>query len=309
MVNPRSAILLVVLLICPWLFLGGPEYFNDRAMRGAWNLGHIPFFAMSCWLFGDFLQRRYRMRGLRLVLLLPLATLVVGLAIELIQRQVGREFSWGDVTFDLVGCALALMCLHSVRAATPSWLVWLIATGLGVLLLWLVKPVVVALCDEYWSREHFPVLADFSTPFEWERFDGSASFEQQVLADDNAVLVVDFGTEQYSNLDLQHFPGDWSGFAVLRFEVGNPGTQPVQLACKIQDRRHDRRGHRFSDRYNTRIDIYPGWQSIRIDLSEVREAPADRTMNMRSITLFSCFTVQAKAPLQLYFDDFRLADD
>jgi hypothetical protein len=49
-----------------------------------------------------------------------------------------------------------------------------------------------------------------------------------------------------------------------------------------------------------------GWNHVRIDLNELRSAPAGRDMQMDKITGFTVFALQLPTSREFYWDNIRL---
>lgn len=91
---------LVVAMIGPFGAVEGTVNIWDKAM-------HFVAFGLILWAIGVLWRRLPR-------LVAALAALILGGAIELVQGQVGRDASWGDLLADALGIAAALIL----------WVVW-----------------------------------------------------------------------------------------------------------------------------------------------------------------------------------------
>ena len=83
------------------------------------------------------------------------------------------------------------------------------------------------------------------------------------------------------------------------------------MTFRIHDLRHQTVSPTYlhSDRFNRRIFIRPGWNRIRISLTDVKSAPGKRLMDMTEIRDFSFFASRLKQPLTLYVDKVYLSMD
>lgn len=299
-----QALLAGAALICGLLlFLGGPDLVDTRSFRHTWDLGHIVAFAVWTRL----LMHQPRLAALRwrwqFILALGLV-LAVGGTVEVLQGTFGRYPSWADMGRNLLGALIVLgfwvparkALSHARRRAFQLF-------TLALLLLALV-PLGRSLCDEWQAWRSFPVLGDFEAPCELDRWSGSAdlSIDGHHSVSGRCALQADLSTARYSGAALHYFPGDWRGWRWLTFSVFNPDPEPIRLVCKINDHLHDISGYRFNDRFNRRVAIDPGWQRVRIDLADVRRAPADREMDLARVTEFNLFAVSLTHQRTIYLD-------
>jgi hypothetical protein len=169
-------------------------------------------------------------------------------------------------------------------------------------------PLMASASDEWLARIRFPVLADFETPFEAGRWEGSARFTiaRAEASHGHASLRVNMDTSLYSGVALIHFPVNWSGYRYLRMDVLNPMPDQVDLNCRLHDGQHERRGPAYTDRYNTAFRLQPGWNSLLIDLADVARAPAGRMMDMDDIRALIVFCSRLPAPRTIFIDHVRL---
>lgn len=275
----------------PLLFIPWDNTYHSRSLKLIWNCGHLPLFACLAVLFTHYASGLRRRAYEAQVALLALLVILIGTAIEVIQLHIGRDFSLNDVALDVIGaCIVPAVRPPSRRVLwrfSPSLLrLTVLATLLATL-----YPLAVSLVDEYRARRQFPVLARFESRLELGRLGGGAAL--QFTGDG---VSVRFGTERYSGFSLKYFPRNWAGYRYLDIEIRNPGTDAVDLTCRIHDQFHDQS---YEDRYNRRFTLEPGPQTIRVDLQEVAASPRTRTMDMRMIGGLGCFTISLPSPVTL----------
>jgi hypothetical protein len=298
-------------VMTPLLFIGGPDYFAPRSLRLAWDFGHVLLFACIGGLLGR-ARSGARTPVALLWLLAGAAALAValGTGIEWLQRfAAGRESSGADVWRDLSGVLLGVALFARTRSgvATRLRLAVLACATLAIVFTGLV-PLVRALADEAEARSAFPVLADFETTWQAERF---TAVQPPRIVDSPAgpnttrVLRVELYPANYSGFTLKHFPRDWRGFRTLSFEVYREPNGPARITCRINDRAHET-DNRFTDRYNERFELQPGWNRVLIDLEEVRKAPAGRSMSLDDVTGVGCFATALQDRQRLYLDNWAL---
>jgi hypothetical protein len=166
-----------------------------------------------------------------------------------------------------------------------------------------------SLIDEAISRHQFPLLSGFETPFEIDRWTGSARLSIATMPSiaDSRLLKLSLTTEQYSGAVLKYFDGDWASASRLKFSLYNPDEDPLQITCRIHDVQHNDGHEEYEDRFNRRYTLMHGWNHIDIDLDEVKTSPARRSMDMARIREIGLFVTSLPAPRIIYLDNVRLS--
>ena len=290
------------------LFVGGADLFHTRSFKYAWDLGHIVAGFVWTLLLLHAWPRLTAASYRRQVLVLLLVCGIGGGMIEVLQGSFGRLSSWSDMGRNIIGCLLTLAFLAPKRhTLARPWRRCLQIGAVGLLLI-AALPLALALIDEWTAWRRFPVLSDFETAFEKDRWSGNAtlSIDNAIVRHGQASLRIDLTTARYSGAALNYFPGDWRGWHAIAFSIYNPDPEPLRLTCKINDRRHDISGYRYTDRFNRSLVIAPGWHRVRIPLAEVANAPLGRRMDLGRITEFNLFTVDLTAQRTIYLDDLAL---
>jgi VanZ family protein len=305
----RSWIIGIMLIVgTVLLFRGGPDYDAPRSFKHGWDIGHIIYFALVAWLLSGWrpIARQSPARQWAVILCI---TLIAGSLIELAQQSAAlRNPDINDVLRDLTGAVLILSfgpACANIRSRQWKVLVQCAAAGMLLIQLW---PLAVSLLDEAIARARFPVLADFETPFEIDRWRGAPglSVASRPLAPAGKALKISLTTERYSGAGLFYFEGDWKGFHSLEMSVYNPGAEPLLVTFRVHDRQHTLQGHKYEDRFNRRVLLEAGWNQIEFDLNEVAAAPAHRGMDMGQIRGLGIFASALHEPRVIYLDNVRL---
>lgn len=296
----------------PFFFLGGPSFRSARSYSQLWNLGHILYFALlTLWLQRlPALRRDTLPAGHRLALLF-LCPLLIGIVIECLQfLSNGRTPSIADICRNQLGVITALVFQRPLPWRTDFRpLSAFLRGGTLFLLLLALLPLGRALWDERQARRQFPLLADFESPFELDRwlYPRQLQQEKSIVRHGRRAARVQLSTARYSGIALFHFPGNWQGYRWLRCSVYNPLATPLELNCRIHDAAHRRHGNRYEDRFNTRFLLRPGWNDLEVSLQQVATAPKNRPMDMQAIEGFGLFVVEQEQPLSLFLDHVYLA--
>lgn len=306
--TPNRTVDLVIggalLLIVPFLFIGGPDVFSSRLYQSTWSLGHLLLFAGLTLLLVRHSPVAWSWQFLWLVTL-GFAALAGGL-VEVVQGVLGRTPSFVDWSWDLLGSAIGLVALRVLPAQWfVRWLITAIVVGsLGVILS---TPLMIAV-DDLMAARQFPVLANFETPLELSRWRGRdyLRIQNKHSVEGRHSLQVTLPPGLYSGTSFSHFPRDWSGYSRLEFHVHNPSADPLPITVKIYDQLHVTHGRPFADRYNGRRTLKAGWNHIRVDLAKVRSAPAEREMDLQHVHNLQIFTARLKQARTIYIDDLRL---
>ena len=292
------------------LFAGGPDAYAARSYRELWNLGHILYFALIVLGFSFWpLFRRLPLLW-QWPLLLGFA-LCWGWGVEQLQYGSDRTTDMMDVSRDLSG-ALLMLAFHPAYLEPGRVVLRRVLRLLALAyFIYHLIPLALAITDETCARFQFPVLSDFSTPFELERWDGSAT--RAIVSDiggrTGRQMKIALTTERYSGVGLKFLPQDWSAYQVVVLEIYSPYETALPVTIRIHDRIHQTRepAFQFNDRFNKRFRLLKGWNHISIDLAEVARAPVKRTMDMQHIADISLFSSALQQPRTLFLDSVYLA--
>ena len=278
------------------LVFGDEEILPGRAFRAFWNLGHIAYFALFAWLLLQWegLRRQALWQQWLWVLL---ASLLIGGAIEVLQIGTRRSADVMDILRDLSG-SLLVLAFHPGLPGSGRRLRWGLRGLVLALLLWESMPFGRAMIDTVFSWRQFPVLADFSTPFETDRWSGRARLKVVETEDGRPRLQMTLLPGDYSGASLKDFPGDWRGYDTLGIDLELPSNASLSLTLRVHDRQHENGPHayEYSDRFNRSFLLHPGHNRLQIPLEQIRQAPAGRDMDMERIVDVTLFASSLKTP-------------
>ena len=290
------------------LFLGGPDYYSSRSFTHFWDIGHIVYFALLAGLlFRWRFVTRMSLTGQWIIILA--ITLLLGVSIEFMQHGTARTPDIGDVLRDMTGSLIVLVFGSSCPQLRPVSLRLSLRVTVLVLSLVQLWPVTKSLIDEAIAGHQFPILSDFETPFEIDRWTGSAGLSVETMPSiaHSRLLKLSLTTDQYSGAALKYFDGDWTSAGRLQLSLYNPDENPLQITCRIHDLQHTDGHEEYEDRFNRSYLLMHGWNHIEIDLGEVKKSPAGRSMDMSRIRGFGLFVTSLPAPRILYLDNVRLS--
>jgi len=231
-----------------------------------------------------------------------------GLLTEWVQAGLGRTANIGDIKRDIIGALFVLAFFSPVRMALPT--IYRRALQLCVLIIISLEilPITKAWADELIARKQFPVLADFETPFEIERWESSSTLtiDREIVRHGKASMKVPLSTAQYSGVALKYSPGDWRNFRILHFSVFNSAPDSLRVTVRVHDDLHVKNGQTYYDRFNTSIMLSHGWNEIEIPIERIAYAPRTRMMNLCCIRGVGIFVIKLPGPMVIYIDNVRL---
>ncbi|BCS97097.1 hypothetical protein DSLASN_27290 [Desulfoluna limicola] len=290
-----------------FLFVGGPDSTSPRSFQRLWDSGHIVLFFLWASLLTLTIKQRPGVKRHRLVVSLVLFSICLGAGIELIQVMIGRTFSWGDVMRDVIGTLLAVAVFLRKTGEgrdVPLVMAWIL---IGVCLMVEFTAFARVASDEVLASLQFPVLSNFETPFEADRWGkNSLGRSRDVSKNGDHSLKVRLLTTPYSGVGLTYFPEDWRGFKWLTMGLYKQSPGELELHVRVHDAIHTRTGNRFRDRYNETFTVHQGWNDITVETNRIRKAPADREMDMKHIQGLGIFAMNLDDEEVIYIDDVAL---
>ena len=299
-----SLLILILLAAVPLLFTQAPEVQRHRLLPYVWNMGHILIFFIATWLFLKLPGLQRRMRFWPLFLGINIAVLFVGIGIELIQEVRGRSFSFQDIFKNGIGASAALLIHPTIRPFRAGMLYF--SRGL-LLVAFLIAcwPLGKNTIDWLYARNSFPVLADFETPFEMERW--RRGNDKEIIEEfDNRLMINEFLNTRHSTLTFANFQPDWRNQHCLKLRIENRSEDNVALRLRISDRQHNLNNRAHADRFNHSLALVPGWNDVMIPVDEILNAPDGRRTRLSEVDEITFFTSRLKQPVVLGFDDIEL---
>lgn len=300
-----SAFMLIAAIGATLLFLvEGPTIASSRLIHRIWNLGHIGLFgtltALTFWVFKERLQpvNAWWVHGAVVG-----TVAILGSMAEVIQTLFDREASLDDAWRNVVGACLATAFLCPARPLSRRTRLILRLVAVTFLIIALF-PLMRTASDELFRNRQYPVLSDFTTRFErdrWVATYGSRAWISDKLEKDTGrkALRVELGSELYSGVALSCPFGDFGPHENLRLHIWNDAAVPVDLACRVNDLEHN---NEWYDRFTDRFELQPGWNDVAFSIDKIRNSPRDREMNMAEIRVLILFRPRPSLPRTIYMD-------
>lgn len=300
-------------------FLPMPE--RTLAWNAAFDAGHAPLFGLFALALLGWLRPFHRGEGGRpgraYVAAFVLAA-VAGVLTEIAQIGTGRDADPWDVVRDVLGASSFLLFAATLDGGLTEWRArpWvplraiLRVTAAAVLALAFVPLAVVGIC--YGFRDAaFPHLMDFESYWEGRFVDTrdarvTLGYLPEPWTDPTRLVgVVTFGPGAWPALDLVEPYPDWTGYDRLTLKVWSELADPVTVSVRVDDH-HPEADERFDQRFQTSLEIVPGENAISIPLSDVRDGPSGRRLDLAHVRRVILYASRVERPFTLYVDDIRL---
>ena len=234
--------------------------------------------------------------------------LVLGTLIEIAQAGSRRSPDIWDIIRNLIGCLITLSFFAPSKNTTPKFFLRTLQAITILLVAAALIPAFKSTPDEIVALWQFPVLSDFETPFELDRWSGGANkaIDHTVYFHGNSSMKVLLGTTRYSGVTLKYFPGNWEDYKTLQLYIFNPEKDQLQITCRIHDKRHEDGIQNYNDRFNQKYTLQKGWNQIKILLEQVKNAPNGRKIDLGQIRAIGIFSTGLTKQTVIFMDDIRL---
>ena len=301
-------IFFIVTIMFVFLFVGGPNYESHRIYKELWDLGHIFLFASIAYIITNstFFKKNSNIKYFFTLITLCAA---LGLAIEVLQVFIGRNFELKDLVADVLGAAIGFAIANYINAKYIFNKRYLSIISIVLISLISSRNLISVTTDEIYMRSEFPNLASYSNSFSLSRWDvnkAQISRSERNSETGTQLLSVNFLPAKYPDITLQHFVRNWNGYNFITFKVFNAQKKNINVEFKIYDRIHIENGYTYSDRFNMKLNLKAGWNNIKVSLTKVINAPKDREMDITSIKSISLFLIDVKKPVNIYLSDIKL---
>lgn len=269
------------------LFAGLPGWPKIYAVLN--DAAHGPVFAALAWIALRALQGGTRIRNRWTYGLAFVSTVLVGIAIEVLQGSIGRDAAWKDVATDALGAAASLGSLAwwQHRRAYPGlarlWLVVAICAAAGVAF-----PVGEAALAYHHRAAIFPTLARFDSRLDLFFVEGIGSTlargplpSHLQLQGDGESIRVSATRDGHTGIAFTEPEPNWAKWNWLHVDVTNPDTNPLEFNIRVHDAAHARRS---DDRFSRRVVIPPETRTvISIAMVDIERGPQNRELNLQEV--------------------------
>ena len=292
--------LLSLLVFCLLLLVPLPDNQGDRFMVYLQDFAHFPLFAMMAWLL-LFLFGGKSGVSLSRGFLVVVATLVVGLLAEFIQPFVGRTAGGRDILLGVAG-GVAGVCVNlGARGARAMGVAFALVLAAAAAF-----PLVLIGRDRQAAHRDFPLLASFESRTELGRWSVHGCKISRVADRTThgrwALKIEVENSDNYPGLFESDSIRNLSGIKQLCFDAFVPGTAPLRIWLRMDDRINPA----YSERFQDLRTLFPGTNTICIERATIGSTPSGRSLELNRIRSWGVFFDQAQPGDVLYLDNVRV---
>ncbi|MDG9668786.1 VanZ family protein [Hahella sp. CR1] len=284
----------------------GPHKSSSMLYNALWDFGHVVWTAVVVALALRLPQIR-RFGANRLWLLTPVAAFVFAGVVELIQAHIGRSPSWGDVFADVAGALMGLMLVMPSEGVRHRSFVVLRCVLAIAAFLYTCLPVAKAVNISLHQSAEFPVLADFETARDRQRWTGRViKLTREHASHGEQALYIELRKQDvFPGASFIEFPHDWTGYSKLSFSVY--AEKDMHVAVRLDDGFYlDMPTDKFEDRVNIRLQAKKGWNDYTLDFDEWTMTKSGRRLDVSDVRNFFIFTTHDYGAKWMIVDNIRL---
>ena len=292
------------LIVVSLLFM--PLAAGNLWWREAFNSGHVILFAVISYVLYFRVSITFRFSNTVIIYLIVLvAGLLLGLAIEVLQDLLQREASIDDLYRNFSGIISGLGLVSLRRQKSLFNKILMAMFSLGFLLLGTCS--LFQISWHYIQRTNaFPVILDFNA--EWS--DSFVRYNRAELdmssgrpGDKDRLFRIRFETGLYPGVAIIEPAPDWSAYRNLRFKVTSGAENDTNLILRIHDKSHD---NNYRDRFNQKLILHPGLNEMVITLDQIKKGPANRDLDLTNIAGLILFLSKVERPQLLEISNIYL---
>jgi len=282
-------------------------------MGGLWlqtfyESAHVPLFGIIavCFLL---IAPRHWGNGKRFVAVMS-AVIVFSVLSEVAQISTNRDASLKDLIADWLGAAgfVALFVAFTRRPPVPKIRArYLVLLG-AVLIIWPLLPLAKVSVAYVERVQMLPKLVRFDSVFAgtFFRLQNARLTKRENDVRGSVSAEILFRDGPWPGIQFHDLWPDWEPYANLIMEIENPESDELSVNVRVHDLDHRRGEQRFGDRFNRKINLTPGTQTIRIALADIKRAPDARQMNMAEISGLIIFATRREAGRRFVLHEIRL---
>jgi len=304
----KNFVLYIIFIVCViLLFAGKPGFYTARSSLYLWNLGHIFLFALASIILIKEFRFFNKLSFIKQLIFIVIFSLFFGIITELLQVEFDRTPDVEDLIRDVLGSVLGVAFFSPARRTISKLTRRIIQYSLIVLTLIEVYPFTAALADEVLALSQFPLLSDFETPLEIDRWQNHSQLQVKkgLSRNGKCSMQVELTTSKYSGVALKYFPNNWAEYSHFKFSIYNPDNDTLRIVCRIHDQNHI---HSYSDRFNKAFYAKNGWNDFTVPIDIIESAPKERKMDLEKIESIGIFTVRSTRKRIIYLDSFYLSN-
>ncbi|MDH5408658.1 MAG: VanZ family protein [Gammaproteobacteria bacterium] len=286
------------------------SFSEQHFIEVSWNSGHVLYFFLFSYVLYKLIPSLNTLSMSRQYLYIGVVCLVIGACIELVQLFTHRSASLNDLVYNLAGGMAAVTFLSPGLTGLKHRKNILIYIPVFMLLAYGLWGPIGFVINSYLVNKNFPVINAFESSLEKQRWHGQATFDisTEKSSEGEFSFKIEFARGHYSSAKLRQMYADWVGYRKLLFDIYNNEDKSVQLIVSVYDSSDTNTKTNYANRFNRKLELQPGWNSINIELSEIKNGPKNRQLLMQDIAGMMFYAMRIKSPFTLYLDNIRLGD-
>lgn len=237
--------------------------------------------------------------------LVSLFSISFGLFIELVQPYFGRNKSSLDFSYDILGVVFSALFFNLSGTATTKVKAFVLSVFICL------SSLIPLFKISLWLKiNQSPILLNFERPWEDQVYSLDKGVSLQKIPAGKLFKTKGYAgkltinsTETYAGFSLNHAKFNWSNYSTLSWEMVSLYNQDISINLRVHDSLHNQE---YSDRFNKKFIVTPGFNSFEVDLSTIKAAPESRKMEIDNISNIKFFLKQAKSNTVLYIDNIQL---
>lgn len=310
-----APVLFIILFVC-FFDLPGNTLFG----RTLSNFGHFPLFGILYLIILLLLKANITTKEITwysLYIWAAIITTLLGGITEFIQIFSERDADLVDFARDVAGVVFMMCCCVLRNPGSKQNIgFWILKTrvviaSIALAVLMVCSYPVVLMGATYFSRnKSFPVIFNFDSAWEsyFYRTKGALITvvdrpEEWPGLDNDMVGQIIYDVVPYPTFSMKEPCRDWSKYKSLNFEIFSMNDTTIELAIRIDDVHHN---NDFNDRFNTKCLVDSGFNEFQISLNHISQSPANRELDISSITAIMYFLVEPQSRCTIYIDNIGL---
>ena len=212
-----------------------------------------------------------------------IGTVLLGVLTEAAQIPMQRDASWEDLIADAAGAVSLLAFAYAF--GRKQIIGGISAISATAILLWTASPLIDTTRAFVHRNAQFPVIFSGDIDSE-ETFVSGLNVRMKTRrseASDEFYTEVRVLHEKGMNIQIRDLVPDWSDYSILNLRIELLGDLDLIMTVRIHDTLHRRGDQPHDDRFNQRLTLSPGMNSLTIPLQNVSSAPRGRLMDMTKI--------------------------
>ena len=127
--------------------------------------------------------------------------------------------------------------------------------------------------------------------------------DESFATEGNFSLRVEMYPSSYPGFKSGRIEHNWSQYRYLNMDIHYPGSEPLRLAYRIDDRSDN---PDYADRVNGSFTLSRGANPVTLDLTKLRTSGTRRPLVLSHIDKFCLFLSHPEQPVTFFLDNIRL---